>query len=96
MCLQIGSARSVQTIHGANDGKYSKVTKPGIKVSMGTWASAANSNTEKPVIEIASENGTFSSEGSGESSDTLSCSDDLSALSSSEEEEQSKEPAGRG
>jgi hypothetical protein len=30
MCFQIGSARSVQTVHGANDGKYTNVTKPGV------------------------------------------------------------------
>jgi hypothetical protein len=30
MCFQISSARSVQTVHGTNNGKYSKVTKSGI------------------------------------------------------------------
>jgi hypothetical protein len=96
MCFQIGSARSVQTVHGVNDGKYSKVTKPGIELGTRTQASAANLNTKKPVIEIASEDDASSSEGSGESSDASSYSDDLSASPSSDEEEQSKEPAGRG
>jgi hypothetical protein len=50
----------------------------------------------KLVIEIASENDASSSEGSGESSDVLSYSDNLSALSSSDEEEQFKELAGHG
>jgi hypothetical protein len=95
MCFQIGSARSVQTVHGANDGKYSKVTKPGIELGTGTQAFTANLNAEKPVIKIASEDETSSSEGNGESSDTSSYSDNLSALPSSDEEEQSKEPAGR-
>ncbi len=91
MCFQIGSTHSVQTVHGANNGKYSKVTKPGIELGMGTQASAANVNAKQPVIKIASENDTSSSEESGESSDASSCSDNSSALSSSNEEEQSKE-----
>jgi hypothetical protein len=96
MCFQIGSARSVQTVHGANDGKYFKVTEPGIKLGTGTQASAANLNAGKPVIKFASENDASSSERSGESSDELSCSDNFSELSSTEEEEQSEEPASRG
>ncbi len=72
-------------MHGANDGKYSKVTKPGIKLGMETQASAADLNAKKPVIEIASEDYASSSEGSGESSDVLSYSDDSFASSSSDE-----------
>jgi hypothetical protein len=53
-------------------------------------------NAKKPDIKIASENDVSSSEGSGESSDASSCSDISSALSSSEEEEQSKALAGCG
>jgi hypothetical protein len=75
MCFQIGNACSIETVHGANDGKYSKVTKPGIKLGTGTQASAANLNAKKLVIKIASENDASSSEGSGESSDASSCSD---------------------
>jgi hypothetical protein len=96
ICIQIGSARSVQTVHGKNNGKYSKVTEQGIKLGTGALASTANLNAEKLVINIASENDDSSSEGSGESSDALSYSNNLSALSSSDEEEQSKEPAGYG
>ncbi len=70
MYFQIGSACSVQTVHGAHNGKYSKVTVPGIELGMGTQAFAANLNAKKPVIEIASENDASSSERSGESSDT--------------------------
>jgi hypothetical protein len=96
MCFQIGSTHSVQTVHGANDGKYSKVTEPGIDLSSATQASAAKtSNTDQPVIEVAStEDDSSSSEGSEEESDSLSSSDNMSALSSSEEEEQSMTPAG--
>jgi hypothetical protein len=83
-------------VHGANDGKYSKVIKPGIELGTGTQASAANLNAKKPVIKIASEDDASSSEGSGESSDASSYSDNLYALPSSDEEEQSKEPAGHG
>jgi hypothetical protein len=96
MCFQIGSACSVQTVHGKNNGKYSKATKPRIKLGMGTQASTANLNAEKLVIEIAPENDASSSEGSGESSDVSSYSDYLSTLASSDEEEQSKEPASHG
>jgi hypothetical protein len=93
MCFQIGSACSVQTVHGTNDGKYSKVTKPGIKLATGTQASAANLNAKQPVIKIASENDASSSEGSEESIEASSCFDNLSALPSSEKDEQFKEPA---
>ncbi len=96
MYFQIGSARSVQTVHGANDGKYSKVTKPGIELGTGTQASAANSNTKKPVIKIALENDASSSNKSGERSDASSYSENLFALSSSEEEKKSEELASRG
>jgi hypothetical protein len=63
---------------------------------MGTQASASNSNAKKPVIQIASENDASSSKGSGESSEALPYSDDLSTSPSNDEEEQSNEPAGHG
>ena len=44
MCFQLGSARSVQTVHGANDGKYTKVAKPGVDLGLGNKASAANNS----------------------------------------------------
>ncbi len=96
LCLQIGSIRSVQTVHGINDGKYSKVTEPGVDLSSATQASAAKpSNTNQPVIKIAStDDDTSSSEESKEGSNSLSSSDNTSTSSSSEEEEQSMTPAG--
>ncbi len=98
MCFQISSTRSVQTVHGTNDGKYSKVTKPGVDLGLATQASAAKpSNADQPVFKIAStDEDTSYSEGSEEGSNSLSFSDTLSTLSSSEEEEQSMTPAGRG
>jgi hypothetical protein len=95
MCFQLGSAQSVQTVHGANDGIYTNVTKPGIDLRMATQASVAKPSNQ-PVIEIASsEDEASSSEGSEEGSNYMSSSDNLSALSSSKEEEQSMTPAGR-
>jgi hypothetical protein len=98
VCFQIGSAHSVQTVHGANDGKYSKVTEPGIDLSSATQASAAKPlNADQLVINIASTDAdASSSEGSEEGSNSLSSSDNTSALSSSEEEEQSVTPGGSG
>jgi hypothetical protein len=97
MCFQIDSAHSVQTVHGANDGKYSKVTEPGVDLSSANQASAAKPlNTNQPVIKIAStDDDTSSSEGS-EGRNSLSSSGNTSALSSNEEEEQSVTPAGSG
>ncbi len=98
MCFQIGSTRSVQTVHGANDGKYTKVTKPGVELGAGTQASTATMlNTEQPVVEIASsyDDDTSSSEESEKQSDKLSSSDETSASASSDEDDvQSNGPAG--
>jgi hypothetical protein len=98
MCFQIGCARSVQTVHDANDGKYSKVTEPVVDLSSATQASAAEpSNTDQPVIKAAStDDDASSSEGSEEGSNSSSSSDNTSTLSSSEEEEQSVTLAGSG
>ncbi len=100
MCFQIGSTRSVQTVHGANDGKYAKVTKPGVDLGAGTQASAATTlNAEQPVVKIASshEDDASSSEESEEGSDELSSSDKTSASASSDEDDvQSNGPAGSG
>jgi hypothetical protein len=38
MCFQLGSARSVQTVHGVNDRNYSKITEPGVDLSSTTQA----------------------------------------------------------
>jgi hypothetical protein len=85
-------------VHGANDGKYSNVTEPGVDLSSATQASAAKpSNANQLVIEVASiDDDASSSEGSEEGSNSLSSSDSTSASSSSEEEEQSVTPAGSG
>ena len=97
MCFQLGSARSVQTVHDTNEGKHKNVPKPGVELRPGTTASAANpSNANQPVLEIASSADDASSNNESEgSNDTLLSSDDLSASSSGVEEEQS-EPAGGG
>jgi hypothetical protein len=53
MCFKLGSNDSVQTIHGANNGKYTKTTKPGAELGVGTQASAATPATaDQPVIEL--------------------------------------------
>jgi hypothetical protein len=97
MCFQIGSTRSVQTVHGANNGKYTKVTEPGVELGAGTQASAATTlNAEQPVVKIASsyDDDTSSSEESEEGSDKLSSSDEMSASASSDEDDvQSNGPA---
>ncbi len=98
MCLQLGSTRSVQTVHGANDGKNTTITEPGVDLGTATQASTAKPpNADQPAIDIASaDDDTSSCEGSEGGSDSLSSSDNLSMSSSSEEEEQSLAPAGRG
>ena len=85
MCFQLGSTRSVQTVHGANEGKQNNVTEPGVELGPGTMASAAKpSNADQPAVEIASsEDGASSAEESEGSDDTLSSSNDTSASSSS-------------
>jgi len=98
MCFQLGSARSVQTVHGANEGKHNNVPEPGAELRpAGTKAPAANpSNADQPVVEIASSKDDASSTEEREGSDDSSLSsDDLSASPSSVEEEQTA-PAGCG
>ena len=91
MCFQLGSARSVQTVHGANEGKHNNVPEPDKELQPGTNTSAANpSNADQPVVEIASSKDDASSEEQSEGKDDTSLSSNgLSALSSSVEEEQS-------
>jgi hypothetical protein len=97
MCFQLGSARSVQTVHGTNEGKYNNVPVPDVQLCPGTTAFTANPlNANQPVVEIASSEDDASSIKESEwSGDTLLSSNDLSTLSSSVEEEQST-PAGGG
>jgi hypothetical protein len=98
MCFQLGSARSVQTVHGENDGKHNNVSKPGVNFGPATKAPAADPlNANQPVVEIASsEDDASSDDGSEGSSDTLLPSNSSSASSSSNEEERSVAPAGSG
>ena len=96
MCFRLGGDRTVQT-HGANGGKYTKTTKLGAELSVGTKASAATPATANQlVIELNQTNDSFSKkESDGESSDEFySRSSSLSA--SSDEDGQASQPAGSG
>jgi hypothetical protein len=81
-----------------HNGKNTKVTKPGVDLGAGTQASTATtSNTEQPVVEIASsyDDEASSSEESEEGSDESSSSDKTSTSASSDEDDvQSDGPAG--
>jgi hypothetical protein len=46
MCFRLGGNCSIQTIHGANDGKYTTTTKPSALPSIGTQASTAACNSQ--------------------------------------------------
>ncbi len=83
-------------MHGANDGKYSHVTKSGVNLGTRTQASAATTlNAEKPAIEIDStDDDASSNEESEDRSDNLSSSDKTSASTSSDKSEHSDGPAG--
>ncbi len=98
MCFQLSSAQSIQTVHGANDGKYTNVAKPGVELGLGTKASAANHlNAKQPAIEIDStDDDASSNKESKKGSDDVSSSDETSASTSSDEEEQSNGLGGRG
>ncbi len=97
MCFRLGDDCSVQTIHGANDGKYTKTTKPGAEPGFGTKASAAAPATaNQPVIELDQTNGSASGlESDGESGD-VSSSGSSSLSTSSGEDGQASQPAGSG
>jgi hypothetical protein len=92
--FKLGGNRSIQTIHGANGGKYAKTTKPGAKPGIGTQASTATPATaNQPVIEL---NQTYSSsyedKSDGESGDESS-SRSSSSSTSSDEDGQVSQPA---
>jgi hypothetical protein len=74
ICFKLGGVCSVQTIHGANNGKHAKPNKPGAELGVGTQASAAAPATaNQPVIELDQTNGSTSKEESdGESGDESS------------------------
>jgi hypothetical protein len=53
MCIKLGSDRNIQIIHGANNGKYAKTTKPGTEPGVGTQASAAAPATaDQPLLSL--------------------------------------------
>ncbi len=82
----------------ANNGKYTNVTEPGVKLGTGTQASAATkSNAKQLAVKIDSlDDDASSSEGSEGGSDEMSSSDETFASASSDEDEQSNRPAGSG
>ncbi len=97
MCFQLGSARSVETVHGANEGKHYNVPKLGVELCPGTTASAANpSKADQLVVKIASSEDDASSDEESEGSDDTSLSSDDSSTSSSSVEEEQSAPAGGG
>jgi hypothetical protein len=97
MCFRLGGNCSVQTIHGANDRKYTKTTKPGAELGFGTKASAAAPATaDQPVIELDQTNGSSSGEESDGESGDVSSSGSSSLLTSSGEDGQASHPAGKG
>jgi hypothetical protein len=87
MCFRLGSDCSVQSIHGANDGKYTTTTKPGAVPGIGTQAStAASATADQPVTEIDQTDGSTSKEESdGEINDESSSGS--SSLSTSSDED---------
>ena len=97
MCFRLGGNCSIQTIHGANDRKYTKTTKPGIEPDFGTKASAAAPATaNQPVIELDQTNSSSSKEESGGESGDDSSSGSSSLLTSSGGDGQASQPAGQG
>jgi hypothetical protein len=97
MCFQLGSARSVQTVHGANEGKHNNVPEPGVELRPGSSAFAANHlNADQPAFEIASSKDDASSDKESEGSDNNSSSSEKSSASASSVEEEQSMPAGGG
>jgi hypothetical protein len=97
MCFRLGGDCSVQTIHEANDGKYTQTTEPGVEQDFGTKASAATPATaNQPVIELDQTNGSSSGEESEGESNDESSSGLSSPSTSSDEGGQASQPAGSG
>jgi hypothetical protein len=95
MCFRLGGDCSVQTIYGANDGKYTKTTKLGAEPGFGTKASAAAPATaDQPGIELDQTNGSSSGEESDRESGDVSSSGSSSLLTSNDEDGQASQPAG--
>ncbi len=97
LCFRLDGNHSVQTIHGANDRKYTTTTKPGALPGIGTQASAAASATaNQPVIELNQTNGSTSKEESDGESNDESFSGLSSSSTSSDEDGQACQLAGSG
>jgi hypothetical protein len=97
MCFRLGGDCSVQTIHGANDGKYMKTTEPGTEPGFGTKAFAdAPATANQPVIELNQTDGSSSGEESDGESGDVSSSGSSSLLTSSGEDGQASQPASSG
>jgi hypothetical protein len=97
MCFKLGGNHSVQTIHGANNGKYAKTTKPGAELGVGTQASAAALATaNQPVIELDQTNSSSSKDKSDGESGDESSSRSSSSSTSSDEDGQASQLAGSG
>jgi hypothetical protein len=91
MCFKLGSDCSIQTIHGAKNGKYAKTTKPSAEPGVGTQAStAAPATGNQPVIELDQTNSSSSKdESDGESGDESSSRSSSSSASSDEDRQAS-------
>ncbi len=97
MCFKLGGNCSIQTIHGANNGKYAKTTKPGTEPGFGTQASAATPATaDQPVIEHDQTHSSSSKDESDGDSGDESSSRSSSSLTSSDEDGQASQPASSG
>ncbi len=97
MCFRLGGDCSVQTIHGANDGKYTKTTKPSAEPGFGTKASTATpAIANQPVIELDQTNNSSSREESDGESGDVSSSGSSSSSTSSGEDGQASQPASSG
>jgi hypothetical protein len=97
MCFKLGDNRSVQTIHGANNGKYAKTTEPGAEPGVGTQASAAEPATaNQPVIELDQTNSSSSKDESDGERGNESSSRSSSLSASSDEDGQASQLAGSG
>ncbi len=95
MCFKLDGDCSVQTIHGANDRKYTTTTKPSALSIIGTQASAAASaRANQPVIELNQTDGSTSKEEIDGESDDESSSGSSSPPTSSDEDGQACQPSG--
>ncbi len=93
MYFKLGGDGSVQTLHGANNGKYAKTTKPGAVPGISTQAfAAAPATADQPVIELDNTDGSSSKEESDGGNDDESSSGSSFLLTSSDESGQTNQP----